>query len=207
MIPTQRKPTHPGDVLLNEFLKPMKMNQSELAAKLNISLQRVNTLIKGKRDMTAETAVLLARVFKTTAEFWMNLQIACDLYDANKRLAPQEGFEKAIYSILLAEPNQRLSDVLSAILTHDGFAVHTAKNSKEALRKLQASDPDLIVFDLDTSGSESSKFLEKAKSVDAHVEVLMLRDKKTVSGSVNTHALVDAIREALQIRSSPSVKP
>lgn len=87
MIPTHREPTHPGEILLAEFLVPMKMSQVALAAKLGVSLQRVNTLINGKRDITAETAVLLSRVFKTTPEFWMNLQVACDLYDAKKRLS------------------------------------------------------------------------------------------------------------------------
>ncbi len=86
MIPSHREPTHPGEVLLHEFLKPKKMSQMALAQKLRISLQRVNTLINGKRDMTAETAILLAKVFKTTPEFWMNLQVACDLYDAQKNL-------------------------------------------------------------------------------------------------------------------------
>lgn len=86
MIPTHREPTHPGEVLLHEFLKPMKMSQIALAQKLGVSLQRVNTLINGKRDITAETAVLLSRVFKTTPEFWMNLQVACDLYEAKRVL-------------------------------------------------------------------------------------------------------------------------
>jgi addiction module HigA family antidote len=86
MIPSHREPTHPGEVLLHEFLKPKKMSQMALAQKLGVSLQRVNTLINGKRDMTAETAILLAQVFKTTPEFWMNLQVACDLYEAQKNL-------------------------------------------------------------------------------------------------------------------------
>jgi antitoxin HigA-1 len=87
MIPSHRQPTHPGEILLHEFLKPMKMSQITLAQKLGVSLQRVNTLINGKRDISAETAVLLAQVFKTSPEFWMNLQVACDLYDAKRRLS------------------------------------------------------------------------------------------------------------------------
>lgn len=87
MIPIHREPTHPGEILLHEFLKPLKMSQIALAHKLGVSLQRVNTLINGKRDVSAETAVLLAGVLKTTPEFWMNLQVACDLYAAKKRLA------------------------------------------------------------------------------------------------------------------------
>ena len=69
MIPKYRKPTHPGEVLLEEFLRPMKLSQVELARRMGVPIQRVNTLINGKRDMTAETAILLARELKTTSEF------------------------------------------------------------------------------------------------------------------------------------------
>jgi addiction module HigA family antidote len=86
MIPKNRKPTHPGEILLEEFLKPASMSQVELARKMGIPIQRINTLINGKRDMTAETAILLSRALKTSSEFWMNLQIACDLYDAQRKL-------------------------------------------------------------------------------------------------------------------------
>ena len=86
MIPKHRKPSHPGEILLEEFLEPMGMSQVELAQKMGVPIQRVNTLINGRRDMTAETAVLLSRVFKTSSEFWMNLQVACDLYEAQRAL-------------------------------------------------------------------------------------------------------------------------
>ena len=84
MIPTHRKPTHPGEILLEEFLKPLGISQVKLAKKMGVPVQRVNTLIGGKRDMTAETAVLLSRALKTSSEFWMNLQVACDLYHAEQ---------------------------------------------------------------------------------------------------------------------------
>jgi addiction module HigA family antidote len=86
MIPTHREPSHPGEILVEEFLKPMGMSQIALAEKMGVSLQRINTLINGKRDMTAETAILLARVLKTTPQFWLNLQMTCDLYEAHRRL-------------------------------------------------------------------------------------------------------------------------
>ena len=87
MIPRARKPTHPGEILLEEFLQPMKLTQMELAHRMGVPVQRINTLINGKRDMTAETAILLSRTLKTTPEFWMNLQGACDLYEAREHLA------------------------------------------------------------------------------------------------------------------------
>jgi antitoxin HigA-1 len=86
MIPKNRIPVHPGEVLLCEFLEPLKMSQVELARRMKVPIQRINTLIKAKRDMTAETAILLSRVLKTTPEFWMNLQTARDLYMAEKHI-------------------------------------------------------------------------------------------------------------------------
>ena len=69
MIPKHRKPVHPGEILLEEFLKPRGMSQVELAEKMNVSVQRINTLINCKRDMTVETAILLSRVLKTHPNF------------------------------------------------------------------------------------------------------------------------------------------
>ena len=87
MIPKNRIPTHPGEILLEEFIIPKKISQVELARKLKVPVQRINTLINGKRDMTPETAILLARFFKTSPEFWMNLQTQRDLAIAQHRLA------------------------------------------------------------------------------------------------------------------------
>lgn len=86
MRPTQRPPTHPGEILLQEFLEPKGISQVEFAKTLRVPLQRINTLINGKRGVTAETALLLARHLKTTPEFWMNLQNAWDLYGAAREL-------------------------------------------------------------------------------------------------------------------------
>ena len=86
MIPKHRKPTHPGAILLQEFLEPMELSQVDLAQRMGVPVQRVNTLINARRDVTAETAILLSRVLKTTPEFWMNLQDAYDLYEAQEHL-------------------------------------------------------------------------------------------------------------------------
>ncbi len=87
MIPKNRIPVHPGEILLQEFIIPKKISQVELARKLKVPIQRINTLINGKRDMTPETAILLAHFFKTSPEFWMNLQTQRDLAIAQHRLA------------------------------------------------------------------------------------------------------------------------
>ena len=86
MIPKNRPPVHPGEILIEEFLAPKGISQIELARKMGVPVQRVNALINGKRDMSAETAILLARALKTSSEFWMNLQVACDLYEAQRLL-------------------------------------------------------------------------------------------------------------------------
>ena len=93
MIPKYRKPVSPGEVLLKEFLDPLCLSQVELARRMNVPIQRVNIIIKGKRiprsaahGTTAETAVLLSRALNTSVEFWMNLQVACDIYKAEKEL-------------------------------------------------------------------------------------------------------------------------
>lgn len=87
MLPKYRQPSTPGEILQEEFLKPLGMTQLQLAKKMNVPLQRVNTLINGKRAVTAETAILLSRVLGTSAELWMNLQTRYDLWKAAKRLA------------------------------------------------------------------------------------------------------------------------
>ena len=82
MIPTHRTPTHPGEILLEEFLTPLNLSQVSAAEKMGISTNRLNELIRGKRGVTADTALRLAKLLKTTPEFWMNLQNAYDLYEA-----------------------------------------------------------------------------------------------------------------------------
>lgn len=79
MLPKNRVPTHPGKVLLEEFLVPFGITQVGLAEHLEISLQRINEIIRGKRGVTPETAWLLSQAFGTTPEFWLNLQANHDL--------------------------------------------------------------------------------------------------------------------------------
>jgi len=79
MIPKKRIPTHPGQVLLEDFLIPMEIPQTQLADHLKVPLQRINELVNGKRGVTPETAWLLAAAFKTSPDFWMNLQAQHDL--------------------------------------------------------------------------------------------------------------------------------
>src|SRR4030067_3044763 len=79
-IPTSGPPTHPGDMLLEEFLKPLGMSQTELAAKIGVSYPRVNELIHGKRGITTDTALRLEKLFGMEAQVWLNLQLAWDLY-------------------------------------------------------------------------------------------------------------------------------
>lgn len=79
MIPKNRIPTHPGEILLTEFLEPLEMTQVALARHLGIPTQRVNEIIRGKRGVSPEKAWLLSQAFGTTPQFWLNLQMNFDL--------------------------------------------------------------------------------------------------------------------------------
>lgn len=79
MLPRNRIPTHPGEILQEEFLIPLGLTQVGLARHLGISVQRVNELIRGKRGITPATAWLLSQALGTTPEFWINLQTSHDL--------------------------------------------------------------------------------------------------------------------------------
>ena len=85
MLPKNRPPTPPGEVLSEEFLVPLKMTQAQLAARMGVSVLTVNLLVNGKRAVTADTALALARTFETSPQFWMNLQNAVDLWAAQAR--------------------------------------------------------------------------------------------------------------------------
>ncbi|MBI5378984.1 MAG: HigA family addiction module antidote protein [Nitrospirae bacterium] len=81
-IPTHRIPTHPGEMLLEEFLKPMGLSQQDLATGIKVPYQRVNELINKRRGVTPGTALRLARFFGNSPAFWLNLQLRYDLYQA-----------------------------------------------------------------------------------------------------------------------------
>jgi addiction module HigA family antidote len=83
-IPTHRAPTHPGEMLLEEFLNPMGLTQRELAEAIGVPYQRVNEIVNGRRGITPSTALRLARYFGMSTEFWMNGQIRWDLFHARK---------------------------------------------------------------------------------------------------------------------------
>ena len=83
-IPTHRTPTHPGEMLLEEFLKPMGIAQKELAKAIHVPYQRVNEIINGRRGVTPSTALRLGKYFRVSADFWMNIQLRWDLYFAQQ---------------------------------------------------------------------------------------------------------------------------
>ena len=86
-VPTHREPTHPGEMLLEEFLKPMELSQRDLADGIRVPYQRVNELINRRRGITPATALRLAKYFGNTPGFWMNLQLRWDLYQAQQNEA------------------------------------------------------------------------------------------------------------------------
>lgn len=81
-LPTHRPPTHPGEMLLEEFLKPLGISQSAFARRLGVSFPRLNEIIHAKRSVTTDTALRLARVTGMSAEFWLGLQQNWNLWHA-----------------------------------------------------------------------------------------------------------------------------
>lgn len=81
-IPTHREPTHPGEMLREEFLIPMAITQRELAEAIHVPYQRVNELVNQKRGVTPSTALRLGKFFGVSLDFWLNLQMRWELYKA-----------------------------------------------------------------------------------------------------------------------------
>ena len=81
-IPTHREPTHPGEMLLEEFLIPMSITQRELAKEIHVPYQRINEIINKRRGVTPSTALRLAKFFGVSEDFWMNLQLRWDIHKA-----------------------------------------------------------------------------------------------------------------------------
>jgi len=81
-LPNNRPPTHPGEMLLEEFIKPFNITQTKLAQKLGVSYPRLNEIIKGRRSVTPDTALRLSQVLGMSADFWLGLQQDWDLWHA-----------------------------------------------------------------------------------------------------------------------------
>jgi addiction module HigA family antidote len=84
MLPTHRPPTHPGEMLLKEFLEPLGVSQVEAANRMNIPFQRLNAIVRGRRGVTADTALLFEGLTHWDAEIWLTLQVKWDLWHALK---------------------------------------------------------------------------------------------------------------------------
>jgi antitoxin HigA-1 len=90
-LPTHRPPTHPGEILLEEFIKPLGVTQSELAERLGISRVRLSEIVREQRGVTPDTALRLEKVLGMSADFWLGLQMKWDLYHA---LQASEGLNR-----------------------------------------------------------------------------------------------------------------
>lgn len=89
-VPENRAPTHPGEMLLEEFIKPLGISQTELAEWIDVSYPRLNELIHGKRGVTPDTALRLEQVFGMDAQAWLNLQTTWDLFHAKRSDSAKE---------------------------------------------------------------------------------------------------------------------
>jgi addiction module HigA family antidote len=106
-VPTDRVPTHPGEMLLEEFLTPMRLSQRDLALGIRVPYQRVNELVNGKRGVTPSTALRLARYFGNSPGFWLSLQQRWDLYHAEKAEATDLKRIDAVSASCVAEPRRQ----------------------------------------------------------------------------------------------------
>lgn len=92
-------PVHPGEVLLEEFLKPLSISQYRLARHISVPPRRINEIVHGTRGITADTALRLARYFSTTDRFWMNLQARYDLEIERSRLSDRLEIEVRVLAV------------------------------------------------------------------------------------------------------------
>src|SRR5580692_8048129 len=95
MLTTKRKPASVGEILIEEFMQPMGLTQGALAEAMGVSRKHVNELCNDRRAVTAPTALILARVFGNTAEFWLNVQRRSDLWEAMHSSKERERIERA----------------------------------------------------------------------------------------------------------------
>ncbi len=102
-------PVHPGEILLEEFMKPMGLTQYRLAKAMHVYPRKINEILQGKRSVTADTALRLSRFFGTTAEVWMNLQAHYDLELARDEVEQQVEREVIPYTVLAATQSPHLS--------------------------------------------------------------------------------------------------
>ena len=111
-----RRPTHPGELLLTEFLEPLGMTQTELARRIGVSYVRVNELINGKRRLTPDTALRLSRLLGMSVAFWLNGQLACDMWEAlhSPAMAEIEKIEPLPRPDLVEEDDEDAPEALAA---------------------------------------------------------------------------------------------
>jgi addiction module HigA family antidote len=102
------KPTHPGEILLEKFLSPMKISQYRLAKDINASAQRINEIVLGKRAITADTALRLSEYFSLSEKFWLNLQMKYNLEVEKNRLKGR--LKKKVKKILAKVPSREVPD-------------------------------------------------------------------------------------------------
>ena len=98
MVEEKLKPVHPGEVLLEEFLKPLKISQNRLAIDIGVDSRRINEIVNGKRSITADSALRLARYFGVSPDFWMGLQMDYDLDVAADKMAQVLQRDVKVYS-------------------------------------------------------------------------------------------------------------
>ena len=100
MLPKNRRPTHPGEIIRYEYLEPLRMTQKQLADAIGVTRVRINEIILGKRSITPDTAFRLAKYFNTTPDFWIKLQVNVDMWDTFQ--THKNEYEKITIALMLS---------------------------------------------------------------------------------------------------------
>lgn len=99
MMKQKLQPIHPGEILMEEFLKPMEISQYKLAKEISVPARRINEIVQGKRSITPDTALRLSRYFGLSERFWINLQTRYDLEIEKDKLADRLNKEVHVYAV------------------------------------------------------------------------------------------------------------
>lgn len=145
--------SHPGEILLNEFLEPRGMTQTELARRLDVPYQRVNQIVNRRRAVTPDTALRLARVFDTTPEYWLELQLRWELSQANASTPPLAARETGVGLVSPAVLDEVVERIVQAV-DPETIVLFGSAATREAG---PGSDIDLLVVDREPFGRERSR--------------------------------------------------
>ena len=156
-FPTDPTSTHPGEILKKEFLEPRGMTQTELAGRLEVPYQRVNQIVNRRRAITPDTALRLARLFGTTPEFWLDLQLRWDLKEAGHRTKAERAAHERTGAPEVSVETGVLNEIVERLMEAIDPQTIVLFGSSTTGSGGPGSDVDLLVVDRDPFGPHRSR--------------------------------------------------